>query len=137
MKICGITIQGKRAAIVVLECADDQYTPCRTISKIDLSDDKSQEDMRACLHTFQAFIRDHGIDLILLKARARSGEYAGGAVGFKIEAIIQLLDIPVEIINANAVSAAIRGKALHGIDQVYAYQKDAFKVAFAGYLRKC
>jgi len=60
-------------------------------TRIELEDDTSQTDLRSCLADLQAFAQDHHITTFAIKTRAKKGRMAGGAVSFKIETLIQLV----------------------------------------------
>ena len=47
--------------------------------------------MRQFQFTFAKFIEDYQISQLVIKERPQKGKFAGGAVGFKIEAALQLI----------------------------------------------
>jgi hypothetical protein len=61
-------------------------------TRIELTDDTSETDLRAFLTSMQEFAREHQIDTFVIKTRAKKGKMAGGAVSFKIETLIQLVE---------------------------------------------
>ncbi|MGJ8629282.1 MAG: DUF3010 family protein [Sulfitobacter sp.] len=63
-----------------------------TLTRIELEDDTSEADLRSFLADLQEFSREHEIDTFVIKTRAKKGRMAGGAVSFKIETLIQLVE---------------------------------------------
>ena len=61
-------------------------------TRIELEDDTSEADLRSFLADLQEFSREHEIDTFVIKTRAKKGRMAGGAVSFKIETLIQLVE---------------------------------------------
>ena len=137
MKILGISIECRKCITVVLDDASGAVAVAKGITKFEVNDTESQEDLKTFYKTLVAFIRDESINLIFIKQRNKKGEYAGGAEGFKIEAIIQLVDVPVNFISANAIAAKMKKHDISTLkESVYNYQEDALKTAFVGSLIK-
>jgi hypothetical protein len=61
-------------------------------TRIELEDDTSEADLRLFLAALHDFSRENGIDTFVIKTRAKKGRMAGGAVSFKIETLIQLVE---------------------------------------------
>ena len=82
---------------------------------------------------------DYQIDKVVIKQRQTKGKFAGGYVGFKLEAILQLTsEIDVELISIAQVKENLKQTELTidfrdtGLKQ---FQQNAFDTAFA-YLSK-
>ena len=56
--------------------------------KIKIGDDEISSEVRSFFDAFVDFIQDNKVDFIVLKKRAKKGKMAGGAVSFKLEALI-------------------------------------------------
>ncbi len=133
MKILGISIEGKKCTLVVLDTATKPYEIQKTIPKIEVSNVDNQEELKMFFKTISAFTRDEGIDEVCVKQRNKRGEYAGGAEGFKLESIIQLLEIPVNLISPTAIAAKLKKHDIYEIKStLFVYQEEAFKTAFVG-----
>ena len=85
--------------------------------------------------TFAKLIEDYKVDKIIIKGRALKGKFAGGPVGFKMEAAIQLIqDIPVEILAGSFIKKTVAKSQITidfrdtGLKQ---FQEQAFNTAFA------
>jgi hypothetical protein len=94
MRVCGCEISASevRLAVVYLNDEGDVEMLRLKTTRIELEDDTSEADLRSCLADLQEFSREHEIDIFVIKTRAKKGRMAGGAVSFKIEALIQLVE---------------------------------------------
>ncbi|WP_298258667.1 DUF3010 family protein [uncultured Litoreibacter sp.] len=94
MRVCGceISAQEVRLAVVYLNDEGDVEMLRLKATRIELEDDTSEADLRSFLADLQEFCRKHEIDTFVIKTRAKKGRMAGGAVSFKIETLIQLIE---------------------------------------------
>lgn len=94
MRVCGCEISGQevRLAVVYLDDEGDMEMLRLKATRIELEDDTSEADLRSFLADLQEFSREHEIDTFVIKTRAKKGRMAGGAVSFKIETLIQLVE---------------------------------------------
>jgi hypothetical protein len=94
MRVCGCEISASevRLAVVYLNDEGDVEMLRLKTTRIELEDDTSEADLRSCLADLQEFSREHEIDIFVIKTRAKKGRMAGGAVSFKIETLIQLVE---------------------------------------------
>ena len=92
MRTCGIEIKGSEAIICLMTKNHGLFElpDCRQ-NRFALSKDQDQEQMRHFQFTFAKFIEDYQISQLVIKERPQKGKFAGGAVGFKIEAALQLI----------------------------------------------
>ena len=61
-------------------------------TRIELKDDTSEADLRLFLAALQEFSQENTIATFVIKTLAKKGRMAGGAVSFKIETLIQLVE---------------------------------------------
>ena len=94
MRICGceISAQEVRLAVVYLDDENNIEMLRLKTTRIELADDTSEADLRSFLADLQEFARENEIDTFVIKTRAKKGRMAGGAVSFKIETLIQLVE---------------------------------------------
>lgn len=94
MRVCGCEISAKevRLAVVYLNDEEDVEMLRLKTTRLELADDTSEDDLRSVLAGLQAFSQEHEIDTFVIKTRAKKGRMAGGAVSFKIETLIQLIE---------------------------------------------
>ncbi|MEP6066201.1 MAG: DUF3010 family protein [Paracoccaceae bacterium] len=94
MRVCGceISAQEVRLAVVYLNDEGDMEMLRLKTTRIKLEDDTSEADLRSFMAELQEFSREHEVDTFVIKTRAKKGRMAGGAVSFKIETLIQLVE---------------------------------------------
>ena len=94
MRICGCEISAQEVRLAVVQLNDEQNVELFRIKKtrIELKDDMSEENLRSFLAALQEFSQENTIDTFVIKTRAKKGRMAGGAVSFKIETLIQLVE---------------------------------------------
>ena len=94
MRVCGCEISAKEVRLAVVHLNDDGNMEMLRlkITRIELEDDTSEADLRSFLAALQQFSRENDIDIFVIKTRAKKGRMAGGAVSFKIETLIQLVE---------------------------------------------
>lgn len=103
MKLCGIELKSNNVILVVLD--DNKYCDLK-IKKLILEDDEKQGDIRQFCNDFLLFLEQNQIDKVVIKKRAKKGNFAGGAVTFKLEGLIQLNPMcEVELISPQAISS--------------------------------
>lgn len=139
MRICGVELKGTEAVICLLTYQDGLFSlpECRA-RKIDFSKQNKQSDLRYFQSTFAKLVEDYKIEHVVIKERPLKGKFAGGALGFKMEAAIQLIDnlevsvmTPAEFkesIKRNPVTVAFEETGLK------IFQKTAFEVAYATHM---
>ena len=93
MRVCGceISAQEVRLAVVHLNDEGDVELLRLKTTRVELEDDTSEADLQLFLATLHEFARENEIETFAVKTRAKKGRMAGGAVSFKIETLIQLV----------------------------------------------
>ena len=81
---------------------------------------------------------DYGVEKVAIKERALKGKFAGGAIGFKLEAAIQLLtDIDVQMVSQKDVKVVLSENRLpisFADTGLKAFQEAAFTVAYVAHV---
>lgn len=127
MKICAIELKANNIILVVLE--NSKYVDLK-IKKITLENDEKQEDIRQFCNEFLFFLEEQGIDKIVIKKRAKKGTFAGGAVTFKIEGLIQLNPkCSVELISSATINAFEKKNSIEFPTNLNKYQNQAYLMA--------
>jgi len=135
MRVCGVELKGNDANIVVMSKADGLYDlPHIRVPRISIKDGSDQEEIRKFQFTFKKLLEDYQIDKVVIKGRALKGKFAGGGIGFKLEAALQLIDgIDAEIISASTIKTTL-AKTQIGIDfrdtGLKKFQETAFEAVF-------
>ena len=129
MRVCGCEISAQEVRLAVVELNDEQNVELLRIKKtrIELKDDTSEENLRSFLATLQEFSQENTIGTFMIKTRAKKGRMAGGAVSFKIETLIQLVEgCKTRFVNPVALSNFAK-KELEGYpEKLPVYLKNAF-----------
>jgi len=129
MKICGIELKSNNAILVVLD--NKEFVDLK-IKKIILENDENQEDIRKFCNEFLLFLEKNEIEKIVIKKRAKKGNFAGGAVTFKMEGLIQLNPMcDVELISPQAISSFEKKNQVEYPESLKKYQEQAFLTAYS------
>jgi hypothetical protein len=131
MKVCGIELKGSDAVIVCLEGSkEDCNLICKDQKKFSIKDSNNQLDVSSFSSAIGSFLEENEFDEVGIKARATKGRFAGGSVSFKMEGIIQLCNVNVEVIHGATIKSKLKSKNVSITDgEVLAYQKEALTVA--------
>ncbi|WP_339723084.1 DUF3010 family protein [uncultured Paraglaciecola sp.] len=140
MRVIGVELSGNDANVCLLSLADEvfQIPDCRT-RKLTLPKDAKAKDLRYFQKTFGQLVKDYKIDEIVIRQRPMKGKFAGGAVGFKLEAALELLsDVEVVVLSPTAIKESLkRNPVLVPMPEtgLKMFQEVAFNTAYA-YLMK-
>ena len=138
MRVCGVEIKSNDAVICLLSMKDGIFDipDCR-FRKITLEKITSRESLKFFQFTFAKLMSDYKIDKVIIRERPTKGKFAGSAVGFKLEAAIQLIDnVEVELITPAAIKEYIKRNPISVafVDTgLKSFQETAFSTAY-GYL---
>lgn len=136
MKVCGVELKANDAIISLVAFDEGLYTlmDCR-VKRLSLADPTSSEALKKFQFDFAKLMADYQIDHVVIKERLRKGKFAGGAVSFKLEAAIQLIESPsVSLLSASKIKQILKDSPLSmtfqdtGLKQ---FQEQAFNSAFA------
>jgi hypothetical protein len=94
MRVCGCEISASEVRLAVVHQTVEGSIEMLRLkpTRIELEDDTSEADLRSFLGALQEFSHENEIDTFVVKTRAKKGRMAGGAVSFKIETLIQLVE---------------------------------------------
>ncbi|WP_440876617.1 DUF3010 family protein [Thalassotalea sp. PLHSN55] len=136
MKICGVELKGNDAIVCIMSKANGLYDiPQIRVQKVSLVDAGDAEQVKHFQFTFAKLMEDYHVEKVVIKGRALKGKFAGGPVGFKLEAAIQLIDnLQVEILSGAFIKKALTRSQVN-IDfrdtGLRNYQEPAFQTVFA------
>ncbi len=133
MIVCGVEMKASEARMALLNGTKTNYAVINVKPrKLVLSDDENSDEVRAFRDALYAFFRENGVELVALKKRGKSGEYAGGAVGFKLEGIAQLYtECRIVLCAPQTIAAALRNHPTSVPESLPKYQHAAFETAYA------
>lgn len=140
MRVCGIELKGGEAILCILEHDNGAFIvpDCRQRS-FAVSHSSTTENIRAFRAAFVQLMGDYKVDQVVIVEREQKGRLAGSATSFKLEAAIQLADMPVHAISLLSIKEQIQRNPLtihfESLD-LKKFQKLAFEAAYA-YQNKC
>lgn len=108
MKVCGIEINSNDVNLCLLSLTDDLFDvpDCRS-RRLTLKDVNSTAELRLFQQTFAKLMQDYPVDKVVIRQRPMKGKFAGGAVGFKLEAAIELIsELDVVILSPTEIKEA-------------------------------
>jgi Protein of unknown function (DUF3010) len=136
MKICSVELKSNEAIICLLSQPEGLFTlpDCR-VRRITLMDVNSTEHLKKFQFDFAKLMADYHVDKVVIRQRPTKGKFAGGAVGFKLEAAIQLIDeLDVETISLADIKKSLKETPLpipFNDTGLKAFQETAFTTAMA------
>ena len=93
MRVCGVELKGNDAIICMMELSNGLYSLIEPrATKLTIKNATDSELLKKFQFDFAKLMQDYKIDHVVIKERLTKGKFAGGAVGFKLEASIQLID---------------------------------------------
>lgn len=129
MRVCGCEISAQEVRLAVVQLNDEGKVEMLRLktTRIELADDTSEADLRAFQSALHEFSREHEIDTFVIKTRAKKGKMAGGAVSFKIETLIQLVEgCDTRFVSPVALSNFAKKQLEAYPEKLLVYVKNAF-----------
>lgn len=136
MITCGIEIKGSEVILCLLSKQDGlfQIADCRQVRHT-LKAPNDADNMRKFQFLMKKLFEDYKVTDVVIRERPTKGKFAGGAVGFKIEAAIQLIpDLNVELMNNATMKEIVKQHPLpipFSATGLKAFQEGAFMVAYS------
>src|SRR5690606_30418907 len=140
MKVCGVEINSNDVNVCLLSLADGLFElPEFRSRRLTLTNINSTGELRSFQQAFAKLMQDYQVERVVVRQRPMKGKFAGGAVGFKLEAAIELIsDLDVIIMSTTDIKDSLKRNPIQidyaGTD-LKAYQEVAFNTAYA-YLMK-
>lgn len=133
MKVCGIEMAASEARLVLLDGDKSDFHHINVgLRKLKISDDENADEIRAFRDALYTFFRENKVEIVAIKKRGKKGDYAGGPIGFKIEAITQLYkECPIVLIAPATISVRIKKHTASTPATLKKYQNSAFQTAFS------
>lgn len=136
MKACGVEIKSNEAIICIMSKENNLYDiPHTRVQKVSLDNAGDAEQVQKFQFTFAKLMEDYQVTHVVIRGRALKGKFAGGPIGFKVEAAIQLIkELQVEILAGSFIKKALAKSQIDidfrdtGLKQ---YQEQAFETVFA------
>ena len=136
MNVCGIELKGNEAIICLLSLSDGLFElpECR-LKRLALNDVKQSKALTNFQFTFAKLMEDYKVSHVVIRERPTKGKFSGGAIGFKMEAAIQLIpNVEVQLLNPSTIKELISKNPLpipFKETGLKAFQEPAFLTAYA------
>lgn len=128
IKTLGIELKASRAIYVALEGADDDFEMVNS-GFLELKDSKNQPAIKAFHEAWMTLLNQGDYHTIAIKERISKGRFAGGALTFKMEGLIQLSDYEIQILNGAKLRSKLKGhEPVFG--KIHSYQEEAARLAY-------
>ncbi len=129
MRICGIELKANNVILSVIDVKENDITDYvdMKIKKLVLNNDDNQDDVRIFCNDLLHFLIQNNIQKIVIKKRAKKGNFAGGAVTFKMEALIQLNPhCLVELVSSQKIGKYQKTNEINFPKELNKYQEQAY-----------
>ena len=136
MRVCGVELAANDANIALLNLENGMFRipDCRT-RKVSLQKAATAHELKYFQKSFAQLVQDYKIEKIIIRQRPMKGKFAGGAIGFKLEAALELLSgVEVIVMPPTEIKAALKENGMFvdfagtGLKRC---QKQAFETALA------
>ena len=136
MKVCGVDINSNDVNVCLLSLSDEIFElPDFRSRRLTLSNINSTSELRYFQQTFAKLMHDYQVDKVAIRQRPMKGKFAGGAVGFKLEAAIELIeDLDVVIMSTTDIKDSLKRNPVqvtYADTGLKAYQEVAFNTAYS------
>lgn len=140
MRVCGIELKGGEAIICILghEKSVFDVPECRQ-RLFAITQSAETETIRKFQAAFKQLMQDYKVNEIAIIERDQKGKWAGSATSFKLEAAIQLLDMPVALVSQGTIKELIKRNPISADFndlELKKFQQPAFNAAYA-YINQC
>lgn len=143
MIICGVELTGSDAVVCMLNLDRGQFSlPECKVRKLSLSKNHTREDLKQFQAAFAELMAEHGVTRVVIKERMPKGKFAGGAISFKLEAAIQLIDgseLEVRLLPPAQIKSTLAANPLpipFAETGLKVFQETAFIAAYVGHMAK-
>ncbi len=136
MKVCGVDLKGNDAIVCILSQDKGLFNipDCR-VSKLSIHDANDKKQLIKFQQTFVKLMQDYRVDHVIIRTRATRGKFAGGATGFKLEAVLQLAEeLHVILFSPTDIKASLKKSPVPiSIEEteLKKFQETAFITAYA------
>lgn len=143
MIICGVELTGSDAVVCLLKLDRGQISLLESkVRKLSLSKNHTREDLKQFQAAFAELMAEHEVTRVAIKERMPKGKFAGGAISFKLEATIQLIndvELEVDLLPPALIKSTLAANPLpiaFAETGLKAFQETAFTAAYVGLMAK-
>jgi hypothetical protein len=135
MKVCGVELKGGEAIICVLAFDGGMFTvPDIRQRSFVVTNSETTESIRGFYKAIKQLTQDYGVNEVAIIQRDQKGKNAGSVTSFKVEAVLQVLDLPVHIVNSQMIKEQLKRNPIQAEFEdlgLKKFQQPAFKAAYA------
>lgn len=135
MKVCGVELKGGEAIICILNFDAGMFTvPDIRQRSFVVSPSDSTDAIKGFHKAARQLMQDYKVDEIAIIQRDQKGKNAGSVTSFKLEAALQVLDMPVSLVPSQMIKEQIKRNPIQAeFDDLglKKFQQPAFKAAYA------
>ncbi|QSP94828.1 DUF3010 family protein [Marinobacter salinisoli] len=142
MIVCGVELTGSDAVVCLLNRDRGQFNlPECKVRKVSLPKNHSRDDLKQFQMAFAELMAEYGVTSVAIKERMQKGRFAGGAISFKMEAAIQLInsaELTVTLLSSQLIKSTLASNPLpiaFADTGLKAFQEAAFIAAYVGQLQ--
>lgn len=135
MLVCGVELTVNEAIICLLGHDHGAFNVAECRQRVfTLPKSASTEAMRDFQFSFKKLMEDYKVDEVVIIERPQKGKLAGSAISFKLEAAIQLLELPVTMIDHATIKEQMKRNKLQADFNALGlkkFQQPALNAAYA------
>ena len=136
MRICAVELKGDDAIFCIMSKNMGLLDiPEVRQRKITISNTQDTENMRWFQRQLLQLVTDYKVEKVVIRERPMKGKFAGGAVGFKLEAAIQLIEgLNVELVTGARIKEQLKHTPIlmeYKQTKLKQFQEQAFITAYA------
>jgi len=136
MRICAVELKGDDAIFCIMSKNMGLLDiPEVRQRKITITNTQDTENMRWFQRQFLQLVNDYKVEKVVIRERPMKGKFAGGAVGFKLETAIQLIEgLNVEMVAGSRIKEQLKHTPIlmdYKQTKLKQFQEPAFQTAYA------
>lgn len=143
MNICGVELTGSDAVVCMLKLDRGQISLLESkVRKLSLSKNHTRDDLKQFQAAFSELMAEHEVTCVAIKERMPKGKFAGGAISFKLEAALQLIndiELEVKLLSPALIKSTLAANPLPiSFEEtgLKVFQETAFTAAFVGLMAR-
>ena len=141
MIVCGVDLTGSDAVVCLLNLDRGQFSlPECNLRRLSLAKNHTRGDLKQFQTAFAELMAEHQVTRVAIKERMPKGKFAGGAISFKLEAAIQLIDssqLEVRLLPPALIKSTLSANPLpipFAETGLKVFQETAFTAAYVGHM---
>ena len=130
MNVLGIEIKGSDCICILLSGSSENFSIEEFPKKISINDSYSTAEINSFYEKMKQLVTEKSITKVAVKKRTEKGKFAGGALSFKMEGLVQLAAGSETVFYSGSQLNAFLKKSPADSSNLNKYQHQAFYTAF-------